>query len=215
MDPTIGLLAGTGWASGVNLYGVVLLLGVLGRVGWSDDVPELLTRPEVLALAGGLYLLEFVVDKVPYLDDLWDVVHTAVRPLGAAALGAILAGDTLPDLAAAVGTGGVAFVSHAVKATTRLAVNTSPEPVSTTAVSLAEDGLVAGVVTLAVLHPLVALVVVIALLLGGAVLVVVVVRATRRGLARWRARRAARRPGRVRAEADDDPVSPPRRPRAR
>jgi hypothetical protein len=98
-----------------------------------------------------------VADKIPYVDDVWDVLHTAIRPLGAAVLGALLSGEDVSDLAAAFGTGGLAFASHAVKATTRVAINASPEPVSNSLVSLAEDGLVAGVVALAVTHPLIAL----------------------------------------------------------
>jgi hypothetical protein len=189
----VGLLAGTGWASGVNLYAVVTLLGIFGRVGIADDIPAFLMRTDVLVVAGALFLVEFVVDKVPYLDDLWDVVHTVIRPAGAATLGVLLAGDGISDVAAALGSGGLAFASHAVKATTRVAVNTSPEPVTTGVVSLAEDGLVAGVVALAVTNPVLALVVVGVLLVLGGVLMVLVIRSARRGLSRWRERRAARR----------------------
>jgi hypothetical protein len=208
VDPTLGLLAGTGWASGLNLYAVVGLLGLLGRLQIAEQVPAFLMRTDVLIVAGALYLVEFVVDKVPYLDDLWDVVHTVIRPIGAAALGALLAGDSLNGVAAGFGSGSLAFVSHAVKATTRVAVNTSPDPASNAAVSLAEDGLVAGVVALAVTNPLIALVVVGVLLVIGVVLVAVVIRAAHRGLVRWWKRREQRRQERRRVRRGERSYRP-------
>jgi hypothetical protein len=194
----VGLLAGTGWASGVNIYAVVVLLGILGRSG-VDQIPDVLTRTDVLALAGALYLVEFVVDKVPWLDSVWDVIHTVVRPLGAAVLGGLLAGEfaDVSEAAAAVGSGAIAFASHGVKASARAAINTSPEPVSNGVVSLAEDGLVAGVVLLAVANPVLALAVVVVLLIAGVVTVVLLVRTLRRAWARWRERRRARAAGRT------------------
>jgi hypothetical protein len=194
----VGLLAGTGWASGVNIYAVVVLLGILGRSG-VDQVPDVLTRTDVLALAGALYLVEFVVDKVPWLDSVWDAIHTVVRPVGAAVLGGLLAGEftDVSEAAAAAGSGAIAFASHGVKASARAAINTSPEPVSNGVVSLAEDGLVAGVVLLAVANPVLALVVVAVLLIAGVVTVVLLVRTLRRAWARWRERRRARAAGRT------------------
>lgn len=190
----VGLLAGTGWASGVNLYAVVALLGVVGRTGLAD-VPVVLTRTDVLAVAVLLYAIEFVVDKIPWLDSAWDALHTVVRPVGAAALGAVLAGDieTVGEVTAALSSGSLALASHAVKATTRAAINTSPEPVSNGLVSLGEDGLVAGVVVLAVTNPVLALVAVAVLLIAGTVTVVLLVRALRRAWRGWRERRQARR----------------------
>lgn len=187
----IGLLAGTGWASGVNLYGVVLLLGILGRTGITD-LPAVLVRTDVLIAAAVLYAVEFVVDKVPILDSIWDVVHTVVRPLGAALLGGVLAGEleTVSQVGAAASSGALALVSHTVKASARAAVNTSPEPVSNSIVSLGEDGLVAGVVLLAVSYPLVALGVVVVLVVAGTAAFVLAVRALRRS---WRSRRERRR----------------------
>jgi hypothetical protein len=192
----VGLLAGTGWAAGVNVYAVVALLGILGRTG-VDQVPDVLTRTDVLVLASALYLVEFVVDKVPWLDSIWDVVHTVIRPAGAAVLGGLLAGEftDVSEAAAAVGAGSVAFASHSVKASARAAINTSPEPVSNGVVSLAEDGLVAGVVLLAVANPVAALVVVAVLLVGGAITIVLLVRTLRRAWRRWRQRRADRAAG--------------------
>ena len=89
----IGLIAGSGWASGLNLYLVTLVLGMSGRLGWSD-VPEVLTRTDVLITAAVLFFIEFAADKIPYLDNIWDAIHTVVRPLGAAALGYVIAGES-------------------------------------------------------------------------------------------------------------------------
>jgi hypothetical protein len=192
----VGLLAGAGWAAGVNVYAVAALLGILGRVG-VDQVPDVLTRTDVLVLTLGLYLVEFVVDKVPWLDSIWDVVHTVVRPAGAAVLGGLLAGEftDVSEAAAAVGAATIAFASHSVKASARAAINTSPEPVSNGVVSLAEDGLVAGVVLLAVANPVAALVVVVVLLVGGAITVALLVRTIRRAWRGWRRRRRERAAG--------------------
>lgn len=156
-----GLIAGSGWASGINLYLVALMLGVAGRLGWAD-IPQVLTRLDVMIVAGILFVIEFVADKIPYLDSVWDVIHTVVRPLGAAALGAVIAGDS-PSIGAAVGaavSGVLALDAHAAKASTRVVVNTSPEPVSNIGLSLAEDVGVAGLVTLAVTYPVATIVVV-------------------------------------------------------
>jgi hypothetical protein len=190
----VGLVAGSGWASGVNLYAAVALLGILGRSGLGT-VPDALMRTDVIAIATGMFLLEFVADKIPIFDSLWDAVHTVVRPLGAVAVGALLAGDaeTWQQAAAALGSGGLASASHLTKATTRLAVNTSPEPASNIGISLLEDGLVAGVIWLALTNPLLALGLVVVLLVGGAVLTVALIGLARRGLRARRRRRAERR----------------------
>jgi hypothetical protein len=178
-----GLIVGSGWSSGINLYGVVALLNIYGRLGFGE-VPEVLQRTDVLVIALILYALEFVADKVPYLDNIWDVVHTAIRPLGAAVLGWIMVGDAsaLNQFVATIGAGGLALVSHATKATTRVAVNTSPEPVSNSVVSLAEDGLVAFVVFLAVEYPIAAIAVVIVLLVIGVYVMYKLIGLARKGL---------------------------------
>lgn len=154
----IGLVAGTGWASGVNLYGAALALGLFGRYG-PGEVPEVLTRTDTLVFVGVLFALEFVADKIPLFDSVWDAVHTVIRPAGAAVLAVLLTGEaaSVQQAVAALGAGGLALSAHATKATTRLAVNTSPEPFSNGIVSLFEDGLVAVVVWLAVEHPIAAL----------------------------------------------------------
>ena len=167
MIDTIGLLAGSGWAAGLNLYLVTFLLGLGGRLDWLE-VPEVLQRTDVMIVAGILYAVEFLADKVPYLDNIWDAVHTFVRPLGAAALGYVIAGDS-SSVGGAVGailSGSLALSAHSAKATTRAAVNTSPEPFSNIFLSLAEDGLVAGLIALAIANPILTLIVVVVLTVG-------------------------------------------------
>lgn len=189
MDPVTGLIAGSGWAAGLNLYGVVALLNIYGRLGVGDvEIPEVLQRTDVLIVSLVMYALEFVADKIPYLDNVWDVIHTAIRPLGAAVLGLILVGDAggLNQALAGIGSAGLALTSHATKSTARLAVNTSPEPVSNVVVSLAEDGLVAVVVYFAVENPLLATAAVLVLVVAGVLLVRAIIGATRRGLGRVR-----------------------------
>jgi hypothetical protein len=173
MVDTIGLLAGTGWAAGLNLYLATFLLGLAGRLDWLDS-PSVLQRTDVMIVAGVLYGIEFLADKVPFIDNVWDAIHTFVRPLGAGALGYVIAGDS-PSVAAAVGallTGALALSAHSTKATTRAAVNTSPEPFSNIALSLFEDGLVAALLALAIANPIIALVVVVIFTILGIWLVV-------------------------------------------
>ena len=180
----IGIIAGSGWASGVNLYLVTLLLGIAGRLGWSD-IPEVLTRTDVMIVAGVLFGIEFVVDKIPYLDSVWDAIHTVVRPLGAAALGAVVAGDS-GSIGAALGAGvaGVlALDAHAAKATTRVVANTSPEPVSNIALSLLEDVGVTLLVALAVTFPLITVIVVAILVVAATTLTIMLWKVARRA---WR-----------------------------
>ncbi|MFI1505806.1 DUF4126 domain-containing protein [Streptomyces sp. NPDC020597] len=185
----------SGWASGVNAYAVVLLLGVFGATGLSDDVPGTLQRPEVLVVAGILFLCEAVADKIPYVDSAWDAVHTVVRPAAGAWVGAVLAGQSgsLSDAAAALLGGSTALASHAVKAGARMAVNSSPEPFSNVIVSLAEDLGVAGIVTFAIFHPVAASVVAAALLLAGLTVLFFLVSRIRRFLRRRAQRREERR----------------------
>lgn len=182
----------TGWASGVNAYAVVLVLGLLGRFGGIDAVPAALQRTDILAAAAVLYVLEFVVDKVPWLDSTWDAVHTAVRPTLGAAIALLLAGEAdSADQALAAAAGGLtALASHAVKAGLRAAVNTSPEPASNVAVSVAEDVTVAGLLGLAIAAPWVAAAVAALLLVLGVVLVVFMASRIRRFRHRRRERGA-------------------------
>ncbi|MCL1595261.1 MAG: DUF4126 domain-containing protein [Actinomycetia bacterium] len=178
---SIGILVGSGWASGINLYLVTLLLGVASRLGWGD-VSDVFGRADIMVVAGILFAVEFVADKIPYLDNGWDAVHTVVRPLGAAAVGAVLAGDATSIVTAvsAVLAGGLALNAHAAKASTRLAVNTSPEPVSNISLSLIEDISVAGLMALALTYPVVTVVVVIALAVSAGALTFWLFRTIRR-----------------------------------
>ncbi|MFJ9828459.1 DUF4126 domain-containing protein [Streptomyces sp. NPDC101160] len=187
----------SGWASGINAYAVVLLLGVLGATGLTDEVPEALQRPDVLIAAGLLFLCEAVADKIPYVDSVWDSVHTVIRPVGGAVVAALLAGQSgsLPELAAGAVGGSTALLSHAVKAGTRMAVNTSPEPFSNIVLSTAEDLGVAGLVALALFHPVAAASVAAALLVLGLATVGFLVHRIRRFRRRRAQRRAEKRLG--------------------
>lgn len=187
---SLALVFSSGWASGVNAYLVVLVLGVADRVGGLAEIPDVLGRWEVLALAGFLYAMEFVADKIPYVDSTWDAVSTAIRPTAGAVIGVLLAGeaDSLDAAVAGVVGGGSALLSHLVKAGGRLAINASPEPVTNIGASLAEDAAVLGVVWFALEHPVPAAIVAGVLLVLGLVLLVVLVRVVRRGWRRWKGR---------------------------
>ena len=130
VDEAIPIVISAGWSAGVNAYMTVFLLGLFGRLGLGD-VPDGLEDTWVMVAAGGLYAVEFVTDKIPYVDHLWDSVHTVIRPTIAAALGVLLNGDAtgLEDALAAVGSSTTALASHGVKAGLRMAVNLSPDPV--------------------------------------------------------------------------------------
>ncbi|MER5909438.1 DUF4126 domain-containing protein [Streptomyces sp. NPDC001982] len=184
----------SGWASGINAYAVVLLLGVFGATGVSDDIPETLQRPEVLAIAGALFLCEAVADKIPYVDSAWDSVHTVVRPAAGAWVGALLAGQSgsLSDVAAGLLGGSTALASHTVKAGTRMAINTSPEPFSNMIVSMAEDLGVGGIVTFAMFHPEAAAIIAAVLLFAGLVVLFFLISRIRRFLRRRAQRREER-----------------------
>jgi len=189
MIETIGVISGSGWASGLNLYLTTLMLGIAGRAGWAD-IPEVLTRTDVMIVAGVLFAIEFVADKVPFLDSFWDAIHTFIRPIGAAAIGAVIAGDS-GSIGAAVGgilSGVLALDAHSAKASTRVMVNASPEPVSNAAVSLFEDFSVAGLVVLAVTFPLVTIIVVAILVVAATALTIWLWKSVRRAWGKVKAR---------------------------
>jgi hypothetical protein len=178
-----------GWASGVNAYATVALLGILGRAG-VGEVPDELTRDPVIISAALMYAIEFVTDKVPYLDNTWDLVHTAIRPAIGSLVGVEFAGDDQAnELLGGAEGGTAALLSHGVKAGLRLAINVSPEPFSNIVVSLLEDVAVAGVVVLALEHPEAAAAIAAALLVAGIALVIVLARVIRRAYQSWRERR--------------------------
>jgi hypothetical protein len=180
----------SGWASGLNCYLVVLVLGVADRVHDTDQVPDVLARWDVLGVAAFLYAMEFVADKIPYVDSTWDVVSTAIRPTAGAVVGVLLAGQAydLNVAVAAVVGGGSALLSHAVKTGARLAINSSPEPVTNIGASLTEDLAVLGVVWFAIEHPRAAAGIAGVLLLGGLVLLFFLAKLVRRGWRRWKGR---------------------------
>ena len=190
-----GTIAASGWASGLSLYATALLLGLAGRLGWADTPPQL-QQTWVLVVLAVLYALEFVVDKVPWADSAWDAAHTVIRPIGGGLLGALFAheaGD--PEVLAALVGGGFSLTAHAAKASTRAAVNTSPEPVSNVVLSVAEDGVVAGMVALALAYPVVAGVVAVVFAITSIAVTWVLIRFVRKVRARWKERRAARAAG--------------------
>ena len=189
MVETIGLIAGSGWASGLNLYLATLMVGIAGRAGWAD-IPEVLTRTDVMIVAGVLFVVEFFADKVPILDSFWDVIHTFIRPIGAAAVGAVIAGDS-GSVGAAIGgilSGALALDAHSAKASTRVMVNASPEPVSNVAVSLFEDVSVVALVAVAVTYPVVTVVVVAVLVVAATALTIWLWKAVRRAWGKVKAR---------------------------
>src|SRR5215207_8810433 len=186
----------SGWASGVNVYATLLVTGLIGRFGDVERVPDVLERTDVLLLTAVLSALEFVADKIPYVDSAWDAVHTVIRPAVGAILGALLAGeaDDLGEAAGAVLGGTTALASHAAKASLRLAVNASPEPVSNIVLSLFENAAVVGVLLLAIDHPWLAVAIAGALLVAAGALAVVLIRTIQRGWDRLLGGRPAAEP---------------------
>ncbi|UJP04458.1 MAG: DUF4126 family protein [Nitrosomonas sp.] len=154
---TLALMMGASWASGINLYAVLLVLGLGGATGHIALPAELsvLQDPLIIGAAGVMYVVEFFMDKIPGLDSLWDSIHTFVRIPAGAMLAAGAVGDVTPALEIAAGIlgGGIAATSHATKAGTRLLINTSPEPVSNWAASFTGDILVLSGMWAALQHP--------------------------------------------------------------
>jgi Domain of unknown function (DUF4126) len=186
---TLPLAIANGWASGISAYAVVLIVGLLGRTGVADT-PAALQRTDVLIFVGVLLAIEFVADKIPYVDSLWDSVHTVIRPTIAAVVGVLIAGDasTLEQALTATGSSAIALLSHLAKGGIRLAINTSPEPATNIGTSLAEDGTVVGMTLLAWQHPWVAAVLALILLALGLGLAYFLLSRIRHGLSRLRAR---------------------------
>jgi hypothetical protein len=155
---TLGFTLGTSFASGLNVYATVAAAGLFQRFG-VVQLPEplqVLANPFVMGVAITLFLIEFVADKIPYVDSAWDAAHTFIRPPAAAVI-AYSAFGQIPEewkVSAALLAGGVALTSHGAKASTRAAANTSPEPVSNWVLSLAEDGLAVFLAWMAAAHPI-------------------------------------------------------------
>ena len=181
----------SGWASGLNAYATVFVLGLLGRFTDASQVPAGFERIDVLVIMGVLALLELVADKIPYLDSTWDAISTVIRPIAGGVIGALIAGQT-GSTTAIVTSSTVGFLtallSHLSKSGIRLAINTSPEPVSNVTASRANDASLVGILTLAVAHPVPAAIIVAVILVVGLVLCLLLLAQIRRGL------RALRRP---------------------
>lgn len=187
---SLPLVFSSGWATGINSYLVVLVLGTADRVGDLSQVPDVLGSWPVLGVALFLYAMEFVADKIPLIDSTWDAISTAIRPTAGAVIGVLLAGDasSLDQAVLGVVGGGTALLSHLVKAGSRLAINSSPEPVTNIGASIAEDFAVLGVVWFAIDHPRAAAAIAGVLLVIGLVVLFLIARLVRRGWRRWKRR---------------------------
>jgi hypothetical protein len=185
---TLGLALGAGFSSGLNLYATIATLGLLQRYGviHLPDSLQALSHPWVVGIALALYAIEFLADKIPYVDTVWDAVHTLIRPPAAALLAYSATGSAPPEWrwTAALLAGGVALTSHATKASTRAAVNTSPEPFSNWVLSLGEDALAVWLTWMATVHPTATIVVVAFLILLAGFLLFHLFRFLRRSLQR-------------------------------
>lgn len=160
---TLGRTLGFSLAAGVNLYATVAILGLASRYGWVQ-LPEqfvVFDNPWIIGAAGVLYVIEFVADKIPWVDSIWDSVHTIIRPVGGALIAVAALGDSSPVITGLIALlgGATAAGSHMTKAGTRVAINTSPEPFTNWFISLLEDAFVIGLSLFTLKFPLLALVV--------------------------------------------------------
>jgi hypothetical protein len=162
MTNLLSAVLGVSFAAGLNTYATVLALGVMHRLGVVHLPSQLdvIGRTPIIAVAALLYVVEFVADKVPIIDSVWDAIHTVIRPVAGAVLAYGLVGQVDPQwqVIAALAGGGIALTSHTAKASTRAAVNMSPEPFSNWLLSLLEDGVSFVLVWLTASHPLLAFV---------------------------------------------------------
>jgi hypothetical protein len=182
--PQIGLAAGAATASGLRLYGTVAALGLLHRLG-ALQLPhglEVLSELPIVILASALYVIEFVADKIPAIDTAWDAIHTFIRAPAAAVLGFAAFSNVSESwrIAAALLCGTIALSSHGIKASTRLAINASPEPFSNWAASFGEDIALGVLMWLVVAHPVAAVVIAGVVVVAAALLATWIVRMLRR-----------------------------------
>lgn len=182
---TLGRTMGFSLAAGINLYATVAILGLAQRFAWVTLPSQfhVFDNDWVIGVAGVLYVVEFVADKVPWVDSIWDSIHTLIRPAGGALIAVASLGDASPvvtGLIALLG-GTVAASSHATKAGTRVAANTSPEPFSNWFLSLAEDAFVIGLSFITLKYPLIAL--------GVSVAIIILIVMTARSIWKWLRRR--------------------------
>jgi hypothetical protein len=189
----LGTVIASAWSAGISLYAVVAALGISGRLDWID-APSLFERPLVIGIALVLFVVELVVDKIPWLDSIWDAIHTIIRPIGGAVIGALAPDQQLP-MPVMLGIGALlAISSHSAKAGARALINTSPEPVTNLVASLVEDGLVGVLMTLAIAYPRVAFVVTVVFAIFSTVAAVLLFKATRAVWRRLRQRGGWRSP---------------------
>ncbi len=195
----LSLAMGTAWTSGINLYATVAALGIAGRTEMIALPPDLqvLTHPAVIAVACIMYVIEFFADKVPYVDNGWDILHTFIRVPAGAILAARSLGDMNPalELVALLAGGTMALAAHGTKATIRLAINTSPEPFSNWFASVTEDLAVLGSVWMVFNHPVLMLILIVVFLALVAWIVPKIFRLAKRGFQALRARLRGTKPG--------------------
>ena len=157
---TLGRTMGFSFAAGINLYATVAILGLASRYNWVSLPPQYqaFDNDFIIATALGLYVIEFIADKIPWFDSIWDAVHTAVRPIGGAVIAVTTLGDATPTTEVLVGLlgGALAAGTHFTKSGTRAVANTSPEPFSNWILSLSEDAFVIGLGVVALKYPVVA-----------------------------------------------------------
>jgi hypothetical protein len=192
---TLGRTLGFSFSAGINLYATVAILGLASRYGWVDLPPQFraFDHDIVIWTALVLYVVEFLADKIPWVDSAWDFVHSFIRPAGGALIAVATLGDVSPaveGLAALLG-GMVAAGTHFTKAGTRVLVNASPEPFSNWALSLGEDLFVVAIGVLALRFPTATALLVVGLLVLMACFAGVLWRAARRWLLSWRTARPA------------------------
>jgi hypothetical protein len=196
MEPltSFGRTLGFSFAAGINLYATVALLGLASRYGWValPEQYQAFDSDWIIGAALVMYAVEFFADKIPYVDSLWDIIHTAVRPIGGALIAVTTLGDASPTMEGLVMLlgGAVATSTHLTKTSTRAVANTSPEPFSNWILSLGEDVFVVGLGILALNYPLIALAVAATLLVIIAIFAAVIIRTVRRWFGRrspaWR-----------------------------
>jgi hypothetical protein len=186
----LGRTLGFSFAAGVNLYATVAILGLASRYGWASLPPQfqVFNNDIVIGAAIVLYVIEFFADKIPYVDTIWDIVHTAIRPIGGAVIAVATLGDASPAMEGMVALlgGTVAASSHLTKTSSRAVANTSPEPFSNWILSFAEDLFVVGLGYLALQYPVAALIVLAVLLILIAIFAAAIIRTARCWFARRR-----------------------------
>jgi hypothetical protein len=189
---TLGRTMGFSFAAGINLYATVAILGLASRYNWVSLPPQYqaFDNDFIIATAIGLYVIEFIADKIPWFDSVWDTIHTVIRPLGGALIAVTTLGEASPTTEVLIGLmgGTLAAGTHFSKAGTRALANTSPEPFSNWILSLSEDGFVVMLGLIALKYPVIAAVVVALGVVVIAMFAAILVRAIRR---RWASTRPA------------------------